>query len=220
MPSFADLLSRFSILAGAQASLGVTVTAALLLVGRDWRLSIAALSTQYVLAVVLFAQVLPPPIAGVKLLVGLLSCLILVLSGRQAQAAARTRAASRPSGGPANLLAVQGSILPAGLPFRIIAALIVGLAAWGSAGRPGGSLPEVSPEVGLAVVALSAMSLLVIALSEAPLQIGLGLLTLLTGFELFYQAVEPSLSVIAMLAMAHFGIAVATGYLTIVEASR
>jgi hypothetical protein len=219
MPSFAELLSRFSVLAGGQAALGVTFTAGLLFVGRDWRMSVAALAAQYLLAVVLFAQVIPPPVAGVKLLVGLLSSLILALSGRQAQAIRRQRAEAG-GDGAANLLAVQGSILPAGLPFRVVAALIVALAAWASAGRPGGALPEVSVDVTQAVFALGAMSLLLIAFSEAPLQVGLGLLTLLTGFELFYQAVEPSLSVIAMLAIAHFGIAVATGYLTIVEAGR
>ncbi len=110
--------------------------------------------------------------------------------------------------------------LPAGLTFRLPAALIVGLAAWALAGQPGGALPDVSADVTQAVFALGGMSLLVIALSEAPLQIGLGLLTFLTGFELFYHAVEPSLSVIALLAMAHFGIAVVTGYVTIVDAVR
>ncbi len=220
MPSFADILSRFSILVGAPAALGVTLTAGLLLIGRDWRLSIAALAAQYGLAVVLFAQVIPPQVSGVKLLVGLLSCLILLLSAQQAQAGWRKRTTAAMPGEQLNLLAVRGSILPAGLTFRLPAALIVGLAAWALAGQPGGALPDVSADVTQAVFALGGMSLLVIALSEAPLQIGLGLLTFLTGFELFYHAVEPSLSVIALLAMAHFGIAVVTGYVTIVDAVR
>jgi hypothetical protein len=221
MPSFADILSRFSALAGAPAAFGVTLTAGLLLIGRDWRLSIAALAAQYAVAVVLFAQVIPAQVSGVKLLVGLLSCLILLLSARQAQAIARRRTPAGASAeGGGTLLAVRGSILPAGLPFRLAAALIVGLAAWAVAGQPGGALPDVSADVTQAVFALGGMSLLVIALSEAPLQIGLGLLTFLTGFELFYHAVEPSLSVIALLAGAHFGIAVVTGYVTIVGAAR
>ena len=134
MPSFAELLSRFSALAGGQAALGVTFTAGLLFIGRDWRLSVSALAAQYLLAVVLFAQVIPPPVAGVKLLVGLLSCLILALSGRQAQAVRSQRVEAGTANSSANLLSVQGSILPAGLPFRVVAALIVALARYLSRG--------------------------------------------------------------------------------------
>jgi hypothetical protein len=220
MPSFSDILARFSALAGAPAAFGVTFTAGLLLIGRDWRLSVAALAAQYALAVALFAEVIPAQVSGVKLMVGLLSCLILLLSAQQAQISWRNRPRPKTPGEHLNLLAVRGSILPTALPFRLAAALIVGLAAWALAGQPGGTLPDVSADVTQAVFALGGMSLLVIALSEAPLQIGMGLLTFLTGFELFYHAVEPSLSVIALLAMAHFGIAVVTGYVTIVEAAR
>jgi hypothetical protein len=110
--------------------------------------------------------------------------------------------------------------MPAGLPFRLLAAATVALAVWATVGGNQRLLPEVSSEVALAVFALGAMSLLVVALTEAPLQIGFGLLTLLTGFELFYHAVEPSLSIIALLAIAHFGIALVTGYLTVVEAVK
>ena len=192
------------------------MTASLLLIARDWRLAIGAVAAQYALAAVLFAQVIPPAVAGVKLLVGLLSCLILLLSALRA--AARPPGAASGPGELASLLSVRNSSLPTGLPFRIVAALIVGLSTWAASSRPENLLPGVSRDVSLAVIALGAMSLLVLALTEAPLEIGLGLLTLLTGFELFYHAVEPSLSVIAMLAMAHFGIAMVTGYLTVVGA--
>lgn len=214
MPSFTDILSRFSVIAGSDAAIGVVFTAGLLLIARDWRLAIGAVAAQYALAAVLFAQIIPPAVAGVKLLVGLLSCIILLLSA--VQAAGRRRETEPGASEQAFLLSVRGSSLPTGLPFRIVAALIVGLSTWAASSRPENLLPGVSGDVSLAVIALSAMSLLVLALTEAPLEIGLGLLTLLTGFELFYHAVEPSLSVIAMLAMAQLGIAVVTGYLTVV----
>jgi hypothetical protein len=219
MAFFTDLLTRYSGVAGPQASIGVTLTAAVLLVAFDWRLSIAALAVQYMLAVLLFAQVLPPEVAMVKAVVGLISTVILLLSALQADSLARRRSIG-PQGRAPSLLIVRGSIMPAGVPFRLLAAATVGLAVWATAGRQQSTLPEVSSDVALAVFALAAMSLLVVALTEAPLQIGFGLLTLLTGFELFYHAVEPSLSVIALLAVAHFGIALVTGYLTIVEATK
>ncbi|MBI3362668.1 MAG: hypothetical protein HY023_16325 [Chloroflexi bacterium] len=215
MPSFPEIISRFSLVAGREAAIGMIITAGLLLIARDWRLAVGAVTAQYVLAVVLFAQVIPPQVAGVKLLIGLMSCLILFLSATQADARRREI-----GGEAASLLQMRGTTLPTGLPFRAIAAVIVGLSALAVGGRPESALPEVSADVTLAVFGLSGMSVLVLALTEAPLEIGLGLLTLLTGFELFYHAVEPSLAAIALLAMAHFGIAVVTGYLAILSAGR
>lgn len=191
------------------------IAAGLLLIAGDWRLAIGAVTAQYVFAVVLFAQVLPPQVAGVKLLIGLMSCLILFLSATQAEARRKAM-----GGEQASLLQMRGTTLPTGLPFRTIAALIIALSTWAIAGRPESVLPEVSSDVSLAVFALSGASVMVIALTEAPLEIGLGLLTLLTGFELFYHAVEPSLAAIALLSMAHFGIAVVTGYFAIITAGR
>ena len=46
---------------------------------------------------------------------------------------------------------------------------------------------------------------------------GLGLLTLLTGFELIYAAVEPSLAVVALLAGVDFAVALAVSYLAFVR---
>ncbi|MBC8248814.1 MAG: hypothetical protein H8E90_03965, partial [Anaerolineales bacterium] len=46
------------------------------------------------------------------------------------------------------------------------------------------------------------------------LKAGMGLLTLVTGFELFYSALEHSLSVVGFLGIANFLIALAIAYLT------
>ena len=56
-----------------------------------------------------------------------------------------------------------------------------------------------------------------IGLSETPMQVGFGLLTFLSGFDLFYVALEPSLAVAGLLGAVSFIIALATAYLRIAQ---
>jgi hypothetical protein len=61
--------------------------------------------------------------------------------------------------------------------------------------------------------------MLLIGISESPMQVGLGLLTFLSGFDLFYVALEPSLAVAGLLGGVSFLIALATAYLRTVQAA-
>ena len=56
---------------------------------------------------------------------------------------------------------------------------------------------------------LAGLGLLQIGLNEMPMQVGFGLLTLLSGFDLFYVALEPSLAVAGLLSAVGFLIALA-----------
>ena len=75
-------------------------------------------------------------------------------------------------------------------------------------------LPEVPSDIGFACYWLAALGLLVLMQAEEPLKTGMGLLILITGFELFYSALERSLSVAGFLGIANFLIALAVAYLT------
>jgi hypothetical protein len=57
------------------------------------------------------------------------------------------------------------------------------------------------------------LGLLLVGLSETPMQVGFGLLTFLSGFDLFYVALEPSLAVAGLLGAVSFLIALSTAYL-------
>jgi hypothetical protein len=69
----------------------------------------------------------------------------------------------------------------------------------------------------LACYLLAGFGLLLIGLSEAPMQVGFGLLTFLSGFDLFYVALEPSLAVAGLLGAVSFLIALATAYLRVTQ---
>ena len=105
----------------------------------------------------------------------------------------------------------RGESSLADFTFRLLAALFVGLAIYSLSKRY--PLPEVPSDIGLACYWLASLGLLVLMLTEEPLKAGMGLLTLVTGFELFYSALERSLSVVGFLGIANFLIALAIAYL-------
>jgi hypothetical protein len=103
-----------------------------------------------------------------------------------------------------------------------MATLMFVIAAIYLASQPNMVLPglQVVPAINNASYLLMALGLLNLGLSEEPMRAGTGLLTLMTGFEIFYAAVEPSLAIIALLAAAEFGVALAVSYLTVLQHSH
>jgi hypothetical protein len=212
MPTFAELLEQLSFLASTPSAVGVLITAGLLVVFPDWRASVFALACQTIFAGLLYSQVLPPQIAGAKVVVGLLICLQMFVTARQMgsnKSPVALEEAEEPS---------TRSVVPTGLPFRIVAALMVAVIAWQVSLLPELTLPEVSPDVALATIGLMALGLLGLGLTEEPLKTGMFLITVLTGFELYYAAVEPALAVIALLAAMDFAVALGACYLAVVRA--
>jgi hypothetical protein len=60
------------------------------------------------------------------------------------------------------------------------------------------------------------MGLLQLGFQEEPVKVGIGLLTIISGFEVAYTTIEPSLAVMALLATVHLGIAVVVSYLLLI----
>ncbi len=181
---------------------GLVVTASLIAVLKDWRLSLAALSVQYVLTGLLLTRLIEPQVAVIKVLIGALVCIILYLTARLFD-------------GDSEEDSADGARSPADLAFRLLAALFVGLAAYSLSKRY--PLPTVPSDIGLACCWLVSLGLLALMLTEEPLKAGMGLLTLITGFELFYSALEHSLSVAGFLGIANFLIALAIAHLTAIS---
>lgn len=143
---------------------------------------------------------LPLPIAAVKLLAGTMVCLILLLSQ------IRTRWASRYSA----LYAI-----PSGWIFRLAATLLVLTAAWGIWRRGLALFPGVDPTLQLGSALLLGIGLVNAGISDDAYRVGVGLLTLLSGFETGYSGLEPSLALGALLAGVHIGIALVVSYLMV-----
>jgi hypothetical protein len=78
-------------------------------------------------------------------------------------------------------------------------------------------LRNLGPTVTTAVYWLILAGLAVLALSENPIKVGLGLLTALTGFGILYATLETSLLLTGLWGSVNLLIALAIGYLTVVK---
>jgi len=220
IPTLFDLLERFSYLRGAPAAYIVLLAAVIIIVVQDWRLSLLALAVQYLFAGLLFVDLLDPRLAIVKVLVGLFVCLILYLTARQVNWGRLPVDVTEEEVVRLNRerhLRVGAYVLPTTMPFRIFLALMMALVVVTLAQRPGYQLPAVPESLGhlnLAVYALVGLGLLALALTAEPLQAGLGVFLFLSGFELFYSALEQSIAMLAALAAVNLVTVLVIAYLT------
>ena len=179
----------------------ILITATGLLLVRDWRWSIILLAIQYLGMFVLTLQHWPVGMASVKLVAGWMSAAILGM----------TR-----SGFPSQLIH-ERSIWPRGRLFRLFAAGIVLLIV--SAITP--SVDTIMADAGYAVTGgsllLVGMGLLHLGITASTLRVVTGLLTVLSGFEILYSAVEGSILVAALLATINLGLALVGSYLLIAQ---
>jgi hypothetical protein len=173
----------------------ILITSVGLLIVRDWRLSILLLSGQYLCMFVLVLQHWPLGMASVKVVAGWMASAILGM----------TR-----SGIPE---VSEEGFWPRGRLFRLFAAGIVWLMV--AAVTPGVS--TMMADAGFAVTGgsllLMGMGLLHLGITDSILRLTIGLMTVLSGFEILYSAVEGSVLVAALLAIINLGLALAGSYL-------
>lgn len=212
MPTVADFLARLSFLAAMPAVAGIFITVGILVVNREWRLNVLALTMQYFFVVLLLTRMIRLEVAAVKGLIGWMICMVFYFTERRASefelslAAQKTAEVSR---------RLNRWIMSARASFHLLAGLLISVAAYTAALRI--PLPEVPSDITLACYLMAGMGLLLTGLSEEPMQVGFGLLTFLSGFDLFYVAIEPSLAVAGLLGAVSFLIALSTAYLRVVQ---
>ena len=213
MPTIDEIIAQLSFLVATPSVLGVGITAAVMVLLRDWRASVAALAGQAVLTALLYTLLLPAQLIGAKLLVGLFVALIYFVTGAQLSVFADPHPAQ--AGGPWwRRLQLRSQAL-----FRLFAVLMVAVASTQVSVQLQGvfQVPALVADAGVLLVGLGLLNL---GLSDSPFLTGLGLTTLLMSFGLFYSAVEPSLAVMAMLAGVDFAVALAASYLSLSEAAK
>ena len=218
-PTLADLLDLLAFLGEEPAAYGVLVTALLLTVLRDWRWSLLALTVQYLLSSWLLTHVfepdIAPAIAAIKIMAWAVACLVLYLTARQVRWGSTRPAAPGEAGEPATARQLAGRLLSTTLMFRLLIGLMTAVAVLYTVKRGGLALPELPAHINSAAISLMAMGLLGLGLTEEPLTAGMSLLTLLTGFELFYHSLEQAITIIGFLIGIELLITLVTAYLTV-----
>lgn len=183
--------------------IGVIVTGILLLIS-DRRMSILiVLAVQYLFAALLVWATLSLQVAAARLVTGSVVTAILGLAVRSVGLGTRFN---------------RSRILPSGRAFRLISALLITVAAIGIARGPWVDVLELPQVVSLGTLVMAGLGLLQVGLFDAPLRVGVGLLTILAGFEIAYGIIEPSLAIIALFAFVNIGIALVTSYLVMLAA--
>jgi hypothetical protein len=102
---------------------------------------------------------------------------------------------------------------PSGVLFRLLAAGLVGMVIVSIAPKVAIWMPGVDPRQVWGGLILCGMGLLHLGLTAQPLRVVLGLLTVLSGFEILYAAVESSTLVAGLLAGVNLGLALVAAYL-------
>lgn len=215
-PSIFDIVQQLDFMRGYPAAYGVMIAALIILAATDWRLSLFALMSQYLLAALLFIDLLDPRLAVIKLLAGLFICLILYITARQVNwgrlpedvtPEEAEEVHGRPPGG-------FGDLLPAIWPARLVLVAVIAGGVWFLGQQPAFALPLLPAHANLAVFALCGLGLLALVLAAEPLKAGIGLLTFMIGFELFYSGMEQSVAMFVFLVLANLILALAIAYLT------
>lgn len=172
--------------------IGVTSTA--LLISQNWRLSMIALAVQYLAVFWLVAMVWSINLAMAKLVTGWMVIAIIAASNPTHDYQDRRFAGI------------------AGILIKALSIIMIGLLVFSAAP----ALLEVIP-TGMSLLwgglFLIGMGLLQIGFSMRVSRIFLGLLTLLSGFEILYAAVERATLVAGLLVVINLGIALVCSYL-------
>ncbi|MBL8044988.1 MAG: hypothetical protein JNL09_00525 [Anaerolineales bacterium] len=201
------------------ALLGVLLTAIILTLTVEWRVTFAALGLQYIFAALLLTQAVVWQVAAVEAVVGILVVIILTLTGRQINFG---RMASSPAVQlPGQLARLVGPIeFQTNVPFRLIAILLAAVLVWFTVVVGNYVLPGLPLPLNLAGVWLIFLGLFGLGFTDEPMNAGAALLTTITGFEIIYAPLEPSLLVVASLAVVNFAIALAVSYLALLRVAE
>ncbi len=173
------------------------ISAAVLIISWDWRISILSLAVQYICVFGLVSLSWPIETAAAKLVAGWMASAVIGIA----------------------LLNFPGGIingsprLISDILFRLFALILAGLFAFTGGARVVAWLPGLTMYQAYGSMILIALGLLHLGLTNHPIRVVLGLLTVLSGFEILYAAVESSILITGLLAIVTLGLAIIGAYL-------
>jgi hypothetical protein len=174
-------------------------TSLTLLASHRWRWCLFALALQYVGVFTLVTLNWPIALAAVKVVAGWMAGLVLFIAVLNS---------------PDTWLAEERT-QPGSALFRLLAAGLVALVVASIAPRAAIWMPGVEMEQVWGGLILIGIGLLHLGLTAQPLRVILGLLTVLSGFEILYAAVESATLVAGLLAGVNLGLALVGAYLLV-----
>lgn len=182
----------------------ILATSTTMLISRDWRISLGALAAQYIAAFWLITRHLPFVMGSAKLIAG---WMVVAALGMTLLGLSSTEDGNK------------DSFWPRGQWFRIILISIVAFVAAGSTQRIEALIPGLGLQVIAGSIFLIGAGVIHLGVTSDLFRVILGLLTLLTGFEILYAAIESSILVAGLLAVTNLGLGIVGSYLLIAGSS-
>jgi hypothetical protein len=179
-------------------------TSTAILISRDWRVSLGALAVQYAAAFWLVTQHLPFVMGSAKLITGWMVVAALGMTRLGLPSADNNKGES---------------FLPRGLWFRMILMLVVAFVTAGATPRIESAIPGLGWQVIAGSLLLIGAGIIHLGITSDILNVILGLLTMLTGFEIMYAAIESSILVAGLLAITNLGLGITGSYLLLAGSS-
>jgi hypothetical protein len=190
------------------------ITSFTLLSKPDWRWSLLALYLQYLGVFILVASAWPTAMAASRLVAGWIAGAVILMAIVSLPEGVRAlETGKNPELPPGNRKIPQD--LLTGRLFRLLAAALVVLIVLSSFNTVIQWTPGLSPGQALGGLILIGMGLLQLGFTARTFHTILGLLTLLSGFQIIYSAVEKSALVAGLLAVVDLGLALVGAYLLI-----
>jgi hypothetical protein len=188
----------FEIIAWVAVGL-MLATSTAMLINRDWRVSLGALAVQYMAAFWLITRHQPFVMGSAKLITG---WMVVAALGMTCLGLPSTKEEKETS-------------LPHGQWFRVILMFVVVFVTAGATPRIESTIPGLGWQVIAGSLLLIGAGVMHLGLTSDPLNVILGLLTMLTGFEIIYAGIESSILVAGLLAITNLGLGVTGSYLLI-----
>jgi hypothetical protein len=177
----------------------VIFTSSGLLLSQNWRYSLGLLALQYLAMFLLVTLHWPLGMATVKLVSGWMAAVILGITSLNIPQQSE----------PAD------TALPQGRLFQLFAAAMIIILIFVLAPQVQTLIPGIGLPVVISSLLLVGLGLLHLGLTSQILRIILALLSVLSGFEILYAAVESSILLAGLLAITNLGLALAGAYLLI-----
>lgn len=213
------ILTQLHLYSSVITIVGIVITGSILLIYDDDRLLITALVGQYILFGYIVAQLFTMDVGLFKAIIGAMGCLILFFSSRpvspvvietqtvRQKIISRLRALFEPSPAPINHDGWSFRLTVAALSF-VLALSLSELVA----------LSGLSIEVAFMVCWLKLIGIFTLILTTKPLKAGVGLLTFISGFELYYGATQGDLLMVGLWGVVTLFVALAVSYLMTMRA--
>jgi hypothetical protein len=195
------------------ASILLTITALILLLVHEWRISLIVLALQYISVFTLVLAYWPMAMAATKLIAGWISAAVIgmAISSNSDIQTQLNAASSQKDVDGVGMHSNNSSAL--GLAFRILTAGLVALTAASQLDLITTWFSEMTPLYAWAGVVLIGFGLVKLGFTFQPFHILLALLTSLSGFEILYAAMESSVISAGLFAAVNLALALVGAYL-------